>query len=145
VSQCTDTSSPPQKLTGERATVFDPLYPQKFIFDVYMVEVFGETYKFAAGEFSNCYWGFYCKRSEKPPMNRTIAMFWDETSRGERIRNLILKNMAEQSGFEMVLDIFIVEFDFFAEKASIKYYIFEDNMPDTEITFNELKILLTQF
>ena len=40
--------------TGERITVRD-LYR----FPVYRVEIGGEEHIFAAGEFSNCVWGFY--------------------------------------------------------------------------------------
>ena len=37
----------------------DPLYGQEHQFHVYTVMVDGQEQKFAAGEFSNCVWGFY--------------------------------------------------------------------------------------
>jgi hypothetical protein len=39
--------------------VEDPLYHQPFNFDVWELESDGHRIKFAAGEFSNCIWGFY--------------------------------------------------------------------------------------
>lgn len=45
--------------TGETAVVLDPLYGQEFRFPVYRVKIRGEERIFAAGEFSNCVWGFY--------------------------------------------------------------------------------------
>lgn len=47
------------KSTGERIEVQDPLYGQSHQFYVYKVKIRKEEYKFAAGEFSNCIWGFY--------------------------------------------------------------------------------------
>lgn len=48
----TRTSSP-------HAHVTDPLYGSPFEFPVYAVEASGKRVLFAAGEFSNCVWGFY--------------------------------------------------------------------------------------
>ncbi|MCD7992726.1 MAG: hypothetical protein LUK37_13510 [Clostridia bacterium] len=45
--------------TGKRAAVTDPLYGQEFIFNIYTVVIGGDKKEFAAGEFSNCVWGFY--------------------------------------------------------------------------------------
>ncbi len=47
--------------TKERAYVKDPLYHQDFTFYVYEIGVPGNIVTFAAGEFSNCMWGFYVK------------------------------------------------------------------------------------
>lgn len=38
--------------------VRDPLYGQEYKFPVYTVVTRGEEQEFAAGEFSNCIWGF---------------------------------------------------------------------------------------
>lgn len=48
--------------TGERVDVVDPLYGQKYKFPVYKVFIKGNEYEFAAGEFSNCVFGFYIQR-----------------------------------------------------------------------------------
>ena len=45
--------------TGRRVKVQDPNYHQEHIFGVWQVEIGGEIRRFAAGEFSNCVWGFY--------------------------------------------------------------------------------------
>lgn len=45
--------------TGEKASVHDPSYNQPYCFPIYRVSIDGKIYKFAAGEFSNCVWGFY--------------------------------------------------------------------------------------
>lgn len=46
--------------TGEKIDIVDPIYKQKFNFSVYtFINNYDEEVKFAAGEFSNCYWGFY--------------------------------------------------------------------------------------
>jgi len=37
----------------------DPLYGQEYDFYVYTVIINKREYTFAAGEFSNCVWGFY--------------------------------------------------------------------------------------
>ena len=47
------------KSTGERVEVTDPLYGRSHLLYVYTVKIHKEEYKFAAGEFSNCVWGFY--------------------------------------------------------------------------------------
>jgi len=41
------------------AEVEDPLYHQPFRFDVWELEANGRRIRFAAGEFSNCIWGFF--------------------------------------------------------------------------------------
>ena len=46
-------------MTGEKVEVTDPLYGHKYRFPVYKVLILGREYKFAAGEFSNCVYGFY--------------------------------------------------------------------------------------
>ncbi len=48
--------------THRKTTVLDPLYQQQHNFPVYVVEINGIQYEFAAGEFSNCVWGFYTYR-----------------------------------------------------------------------------------
>ena len=45
--------------TGEAVFVEDPQYHQKYKFYVYTVRIKGKTKKFAAGEFTNCMYGFY--------------------------------------------------------------------------------------
>jgi hypothetical protein len=45
--------------TRERVQVEDPLYRQKFTFHIYEVHSDEKVVRFAAGEFSNCMWGFY--------------------------------------------------------------------------------------
>ena len=39
--------------------VHDPLYNQKHSFRIYIIQSNGKIIRFAAGEFSNCIWGFY--------------------------------------------------------------------------------------
>lgn len=48
---------------GLRAEVRDPLYRQVFHFHVYRILCGDLVVEFAAGEFSNCVWGFYQRRS----------------------------------------------------------------------------------
>ena len=50
------------KSTGEKIDVKDPLYGQKYRFPVYKVLIDEKEYEFAAGEFSNCVYGFYIKK-----------------------------------------------------------------------------------
>lgn len=47
------------KGTGRSVRVRDPLYSQEYKFPVYTVVINGQEQEFAAGEFSNCVWGFY--------------------------------------------------------------------------------------
>ena len=49
------------KETGERIRVKDPLYHSEFIFQVYEIRNGEKIVTFAAGEFSNCMWGFYVR------------------------------------------------------------------------------------
>ena len=51
------------KNTGRRAKVQDPAYHQNFTFEVWQVEIDGQIHRFAAGEFSNCVWGFYLEKN----------------------------------------------------------------------------------
>jgi hypothetical protein len=44
---------------GETAVVDDPQYGQTFEFSVYEIVTPKKRIVFAAGEFSNCIWGFY--------------------------------------------------------------------------------------
>jgi hypothetical protein len=44
---------------GESASVIDPKCGQPFTFPVYDIAAGGQRATFAAGEFSNCVWGFY--------------------------------------------------------------------------------------
>ena len=48
--------------TGEKAEIADHLYGQKYVFPVYKVFIRKKEYKFAAGEFRNCIWGFYIQK-----------------------------------------------------------------------------------
>lgn len=48
--------------TGEKITVIDPQYHKEHKFNVYTVDIEGKTKRFAAGEFSNCVWGFYLEK-----------------------------------------------------------------------------------
>ena len=48
--------------TGEKVEVVDPLYGQQHYFPVYKVYIRKKEYKFAAGEFSNCIYGFYIQK-----------------------------------------------------------------------------------
>lgn len=45
--------------TGRSVNVRDPLYRQDYMFPVYNVVINEQTHEFAAGEFSQCVWGFY--------------------------------------------------------------------------------------
>ncbi len=45
--------------THQSVKVRDPLYGQEYKFTVYKVIINEQEYEFAAGEFSNCVWGFY--------------------------------------------------------------------------------------
>ena len=47
------------KEVDKTVKVRDPLYGQEYAFCVYSVTINGQEYEFAAGEFSNCVWGFY--------------------------------------------------------------------------------------
>lgn len=47
------------KSTGRHVNVCDPLYKQEYRFSIYTVVIDGQEHEFAAGEFSNCVWGFY--------------------------------------------------------------------------------------
>jgi len=50
------------KTTGKRVKVQDPIYHQDHTFEVWQVEIDGQLHRFAAGEFSNCVWGFYLEK-----------------------------------------------------------------------------------
>ena len=50
------------KSTGKKIDVKDPLYGQKHRFPIYKVLIDEKEYEFAAGEFSNCVYGFYIKK-----------------------------------------------------------------------------------
>lgn len=47
------------KPTDAFAKVHDPLYGQEYTFPIYTVMIHKKLRTFAAGEFSNCVWGFY--------------------------------------------------------------------------------------
>ena len=49
--------------TGKRVKVKDPIYSQDHTFEVWQVEIDGQIHRFAAGEFSNCVWGFYLEKN----------------------------------------------------------------------------------
>ena len=38
------------------------IYHQDHTFEVWQVEIDGQIHRFAAGEFSNCVWGFYLEK-----------------------------------------------------------------------------------
>lgn len=44
---------------GKKAMVQSPQESRKYNFDIYSVKIKKQEYVFAAGEFSNCVWGFY--------------------------------------------------------------------------------------
>ena len=46
----------------ETAVVIDPHYGTEKVFRIYEVEIGGKFRRFAAGEFSNCVWGFYLEK-----------------------------------------------------------------------------------
>lgn len=48
--------------TGERVRVQDPHYHQDFTFCVYEFAGANDVVTFAAGELSNCIWGFYVSK-----------------------------------------------------------------------------------
>ena len=48
--------------TGRRVAVKDPLYGQDFTLHVYEISSGNARALFAAGEWSNCMWGFYVPR-----------------------------------------------------------------------------------
>jgi hypothetical protein len=50
--------------TKERLQVKDPRYQKDFTFHVYEIGDPARAVTFAAGEFSNCIWGFYIRRQE---------------------------------------------------------------------------------
>ena len=47
------------RMREQFAVVNDPLYGQRYEFAVYSITASSGTVVFAAGEFSNCVWGFY--------------------------------------------------------------------------------------
>jgi hypothetical protein len=46
-------------IPGVVADVKDPTYGRSFVFSVYEIQLAGRTVRFAAGEFSANWWGFY--------------------------------------------------------------------------------------
>lgn len=51
------------------AHVRDPFYGSPFEFPVYAIEAGAKRVLFAAGEFSNCVWGFYVPEQTESPTN----------------------------------------------------------------------------
>ena len=47
--------------TGQKIEISDPIYNRKHVFTVYNAELEFRTVTFAAGEFSNCVYGFYAQ------------------------------------------------------------------------------------
>ncbi|WP_163322600.1 hypothetical protein [Draconibacterium mangrovi] len=47
--------------TNQRVIVKDPLYGQEYCMTIYEIHHNEKVIEFAAGEFSNCMWGFYQK------------------------------------------------------------------------------------
>lgn len=50
--------------TGKKINIKDPLYGQKYCFDIYKIQSLNCEFFFAAGEFSNCVWGIYQKEKK---------------------------------------------------------------------------------
>ncbi len=50
--------------TSASVQVYDSLYGQSYTFPIYTAVIHKRTYTFAAGEFSNCVWGFYTPPDE---------------------------------------------------------------------------------
>ncbi len=50
------------KTTGKRVKVKDTINHQDHTFEVWQVEIDGQLHRYAAGEFSNCMWGFYLEK-----------------------------------------------------------------------------------
>lgn len=48
--------------TGQHVQVKDPVYNRNHTFDIWQVIIDDKPRQFAAGEFSNCVWGFYLKK-----------------------------------------------------------------------------------
>ena len=51
--------------TNNRISVKDPLYGQEYRMTVFEIRQEDKVITFAAGEFSNCVWGFYQNQSRK--------------------------------------------------------------------------------
>jgi hypothetical protein len=58
---------------GEFADVKDPSYKQDFRFEVYTINNGAVAIKFAAGEFSNCIWGFYVMAEKSNKSNSLVS------------------------------------------------------------------------
>ncbi|GAB3839737.1 hypothetical protein [Hymenobacter jeollabukensis] len=56
----------PWRSQPESATVTDPIYGVSKVFGVYAIGPAEAPVRFAAGEFSNCVWGFYRPTAEQP-------------------------------------------------------------------------------
>jgi len=50
--------------TGQKVSVLDPVYGQTHEMTVYTATINDRTVTFAAGEFSNCIYGFYVNEKE---------------------------------------------------------------------------------
>ena len=55
--------------TGRRVKVKDPIYRQDHTFEVWQVEIDGQLYRFAAGEFSTACGDFIWRRTEERRVN----------------------------------------------------------------------------
>ena len=51
--------------TNKDIKVFDPLYHQKHIINIYKVNIDGNIFEFAAGEFSNGVYAFYVQEKKR--------------------------------------------------------------------------------
>lgn len=60
--------------TGGKAQVTDPHHQQPFEFSVYEITVGAKSVTFAAGEFSNCIWGFFLPRRSPGATGRRIIV-----------------------------------------------------------------------
>jgi len=49
--------------TRRYISIKDPIYHQPYTFAIYEIDTGTKKIEFAAGEFSNCVWGIYQKRS----------------------------------------------------------------------------------
>ena len=50
--------------TDEKVIVADPQHHQTYHFSIYTACIEGSIKRFAAGEFSNCVWGFFIERDD---------------------------------------------------------------------------------
>lgn len=54
------------RIPGVTAKINDPHYGQPYEFEAYEIRSGSKVVQFAAGEFSNCIWGFYVSSENSP-------------------------------------------------------------------------------